>query len=143
VAHDASQLLGARQLAGTTVNPRGYGWKEGAARAGAAGATIGHAAAKRAGENDSETPEFPRIAFLAVTDREIALIKIGSGGLNGKLDEVLARIPREDVTSAKVSRGVLRTNLTISFASGGGNWEFEVSPLIRQKVVQVVHAMGY
>ena len=74
MAHDASQLLGAKQLAGTTVNPRGYGWKEGAARAGVAGATIGHAAARRA---------------------------------------------------------------------SGGNWEFEVSPLIRQKVVQVVHAMGY
>jgi hypothetical protein len=24
-----------------------------------------------------------------------------------------------------------------------GNWEFEVSPLIRQKVVQVVRALGY
>jgi hypothetical protein len=139
MAHDASQLLGAQQLAGTTVNPRGYGWKEGA---GVAGVAIGHAAAKRASENDSTTPEFPRIAFLAVTDQEIALIKIGSGGMNGKLDEVLARIPRDEIASAKVSRGVLRTNLTISF-TGGGDWEFEVSPLIRQKVVQVVHAMGY
>ena len=142
MAHDASQLLGARQLVGTTVNPRGYGWREGTARVGVVGPAIGYAATKHAKENTSQAPPFPRIAFLAVTEQEVALIKIGSGGLNGKLEEVLARVPRGDVASAKVSPGVLRTNLTINF-TGGGNWEFEVSPLIRQKVVQVVHALGY
>ena len=142
MAHNASQLLGAQQLAGTTVNPRGYGWKEGAARVGVVGPAIGYAATKRAKENTSDAPDFPRIAFLAVTDQEVALLKIGSGGLNGKLEQVLARMPRGDVASAKVSPGVLRTNLTINF-TGGGTWELEVSPLLRQKVVQVVHAMGY
>jgi len=142
MAHDASQLLGAKQLAGTTVNPRGYGWKEGAARVGVVGPAIGHVAAKRGKENTSETPKFPRIAFLAVTDQEVALLKIGSGGLNGKLEEVLARVPRGDVASAEVSGGVLRCQLTINFTDGG-NWELEVSRLIRQQAEQVVHALGY
>jgi hypothetical protein len=106
------------------------------------GEAIGYAATQRAKGHTSATPEFPRIAFLAVTDREVALIKIGSGGLNGKLEEVLARVPRSEVASAEVSRGALRTNLTIGFTDGG-RWEFEVSPLIRRTVVQVVHALGY
>jgi len=41
-----------------------------------------------------------------------------------------------------VSRGALRTNLTINFTDGG-SWEFEVSPLVRRTVVRVVHALGY
>jgi hypothetical protein len=106
------------------------------------GEAIGYAATQRAKGHTSQTPEFPRIAFLAVTEREVALIKIGSGGLNGKLEEVLARVPRSDIASAKVSSGVLRTNLTISFTDGG-SWEFEVSPLIRRTVVRVVDALGY
>jgi hypothetical protein len=44
-----------------------------------------------------------------LSHHEVALIKIGSGGLNGKLGEVLARRPRGDVASAKVGPGVLRT----------------------------------
>jgi len=106
------------------------------------GEAIGYAAAQRAKGHISQTPEFRRNAFLAVTDREVALINIGSGGLNGKLEEVLARVPRSDVASAEVSRGALRTNLTINFTDGG-SWEFEVSPLVRRTVVRVVHALGY
>jgi hypothetical protein len=142
MAHDSSQLLGARQLAGASVNPRGHGWQQGTRQIGLVGEAIGYAATQRAKGHTSATPEFPRIAFLAVTDREVALIKIGSGGLNGKLEEVLARVPRSEVASAEVSRGALRTNLTIGFTDGG-RWEFEVSPLIRRTVVQVVHALGY
>lgn len=142
MAHDASQLLGAQQLAGTTVNPRGYGWKEGTARVGIVGPAIGYAVSKHANEDASETPKFPRIAFLAVTDQEVALLKIGSGGVNGRLEEVMARVPRSDVASAEVSGGVLRCEVTISFTDGGG-WELEVSRLIRKQAADVVHALGY
>jgi hypothetical protein len=60
----------------------------------------------------SETPKFPRIAFLAATDQEIALLKIRSGGFNGRLQEVIARLPRNDVASARVSGGLLRCGVT-------------------------------
>ena len=142
MAHDASQLLAAQQLAGTTVNPRGYGWKEGTARVGIVGPAIGYALSKHADEDGSETPKFPRIAFLAVTDQEVALLKIGSGGVNGRLEEVMARVPRSDVASAEVSGGVLRCEVTINFTDGG-SWELEVSRLIRKQAADVVHALGY
>jgi hypothetical protein len=76
------------------------------------------------------------------TDRELALIRIKPGGWNGRLGEVLARVPRGDVASARVSPGFLRTNLTIRFTDGG-TWEFEVSPLIRRPLVRVARALGY
>ncbi len=138
MAHDASQLLGAQQLAGTTVNPRGFGWK-----AGTAGVpVVGHVVARHAQQDTSATPKFPRIAFLAVTDREIALLKIGSGGFNGRLEEVIARVPRSEVASAGVSGGLLRCGVTIKFTDGG-SWELEVSGLIRRQARQVVHALGF
>jgi len=106
------------------------------------GPAIGHAVAKRAQPDTSETPKFPRTAFLAVTDREVALLKIGSGGVNGRLEEVMARVPRSDVASAEVSGGMLRCDVTIKFTDGG-SWELEVSRLIRRQAEQVAHALGY
>jgi hypothetical protein len=50
-------------------------------------------------------------------------------------------MPRSEVTGAAVSRGFLRSNLTISFADGG-TWEFEVSPFIRRTIVRIALAPG-
>jgi hypothetical protein len=140
MGHDASQLLGAQQLAGALVNRRGHGWQHAARRTGLAGVAIGYAAEQRSRRYTTQTPQFSRTAFVAVTDREVALIKYGPGGRNGKAGEVLARVARSEVASAAVSRGVLRTNLTINFTDGG-SWAFEVSPLIRRTVVRVADAL--
>ena len=41
---------------------------------------------------------------LAVTDREVALLRLGPGGVrNGRPGEVLARMPRSEVALARVS----------------------------------------
>jgi hypothetical protein len=108
-----------------------------------AGEAIAAAARKHAQTHTPQTPSFPRSAFLAVTDREVALLRLGSGGIkNGRPSEVLARVPRSDVVMARVSASLARTNLTISFTDGS-NWEFEVSPLVRGTVVRIAHALGY
>lgn len=140
MAHDASQLLGAQQLAGALVNRRGHGWQHAARQTGLAEVAIGYVAGQRASRYTTQTPQFSRTAFVAVTDHEITLIKYGPGGRNGKAGEVLARVPRSEVASAAVSRGVLRTNLTISFTDGG-SWALEVSPLVRRTVVRVADAL--
>ncbi len=147
MARDASQALGAQQLAGAAVMPRGYALQHPHRQAGLAGAVAGEAIAyagrKRAQNNVAQTPAFGRTAFLAVTEQEVALLRLGSGGYkNGRPSEVLARVPRNNVASAAVSRGMLRTHLTISFTDGG-SWEFEVSPLIRRTVVRVADALSY
>ena len=147
MARDASEALGAQQLAGAVVMPKGHALQHLRIHSGLAGAVAGQAisaaARKHAQSHPSETPDFPRSAFLAVTDGEVALLRLGSGGIkNGRPSEVLARAPRSDVVMARVSAGLARTNLTISFKDGS-NWEFEVSPLVRRTVVQIANALGY
>src|ERR1700722_12516907 len=44
--------------------------------------------------------------FLAVTDQEVALLRLGPGGVrNGRPGEMLARVPRSEVALARVSAG--------------------------------------
>jgi hypothetical protein len=132
VARDASQVRGARQLAGAVVMLRGAALKN------VASSYVGPAAKKIVKANTAETPKFAGTAFLAVTGQEVALLKVRPG----RAWEVLARVPRGDVASARVSRGFLRTNLTIGFTDGG-RWEFDVSPLVRRTVVRIASALGY
>jgi hypothetical protein len=142
---DSSQVLGSLQLAGAVVTARGSGLRH-AARVPATGlvgaVALGYAASRYTARRPSQTPAFGHTAFLAINEREVALIKTGGGGLKNGTAEVLARMPRSEVTMAAVSRGFLRSNLTISFADGG-TWEFEVSPFIRSMIVRIVRALGY
>ncbi len=94
MALDASQLLGSPQLAGAKVNPRGMARRVARNVAGTLPARIAYGPNDRA---PSETPSFGRLAYLAVTDRELALIKLRSGVVRVFLDEVVVRIPRTEV----------------------------------------------
>jgi hypothetical protein len=76
-----------------------------------------------------------------VTDTEVALLGVNRRS-PGHLGEVLARVPRIEVTGAKLSPGVLRTKLTITF-NGGAHWDFEQSPLLRPVLVKIIRALGY
>ncbi len=148
MARDASEALGARQLAGAAVMAKGHALQNPRMRpAGLAGVVAGEAIAaaarKHAAAHPSQTPSFPRSAFVAVTDQEVALLRLGSGGVkNGRPSEILARVPRSEVASARVSAGFLRSNLAIGFRDGT-TWEFETSPLVRRTLVNVANALGY
>ncbi len=107
---------------------------------GLAGMAIGATARKLAKEDTSQTPQFGKSAYLAVTDTEVAVLKVKRGAPGG-LGEVIARVPRTEVTSAKLG-GALRANLTIT-VNGGGQWEFEQSQLIRSALARVVRSLGY
>src|SRR6478609_3293141 len=106
MAADASQALGAPQVAGTYVNPRGMAKKfvTRVAASEAAGMVGGVAAGiargdGRAGVTDS--PDFGRDAYLAVSEHDLALVKTKQGVMKLKItDEVIARAPRSEVTSA-------------------------------------------
>jgi hypothetical protein len=142
MAFDTTDLLGIKQVAGSVVLARGQAWQHDIARRGLAGEAIGAAVRKAAKGNDDppQTPQFGRSVYLAVTGQEVALLK-QQRSAPGNLGEVLARVPLAEVTSAKLSPGVLRTNLTITFTDGG-RWEFEQSPLIRPVLVKIVRALG-
>src|SRR5437763_15502763 len=75
---------------------------------GAAGGALasGKAAKKGAGDR-AETPEFKGQALLALTDAEVALVKLKQGAMSAKPSEVLARAPRDQVTQATLANGLV------------------------------------
>jgi hypothetical protein len=148
MALDASQILGSPQLAGVKVNSRGAARSKVAGSAGigvggilggAISATAGTRAERRQAQVASETPNFGRVAYLAVTEYELALIKL-KGLVTFTLDEVITRIPRSDVASAELGGG-LAASLTIKL-SNGDSWQLEVPRPSKKHAQAVVHALG-
>jgi hypothetical protein len=144
MASDASVALGAPQLAGSFVNPKGL-TRAMTARAagGVVGGEIASAAAGAANQPGQEgTPDFGRVGFLAASAEELALVKTKSGLLKMKVtEEVLARAPRSQIASAELDRGALKSTLKIQFADGG-LWEFDVPKANRKTAEQLVGALG-
>jgi len=107
---------------------------------GVIGATAGTRAERRQAEIASETPKFGRVGYLAVTAHELALIKLKSSLVTFELDEVIARVPRSDVASAELGRG-LAPSLTITFGNRD-SWQLEVPRPQKKQAQAVVHALG-
>jgi hypothetical protein len=144
VALDASEILGSKQLAAVKVNPRGMGKRVaapytgmyGAVGGGVVGSLIGGAVSaatttkatreKQEAAQASETPKFGRLAYLVVTPDEVALVHLKSKIVSLVLDEVIARVPRGDVTGIELDKGGLYSPpLTVTFSSGD-SWALEV-----------------
>jgi hypothetical protein len=129
---DASDALGAPELAGSFVNPRGLAKKLTAARAGAADGDSGGAPA---------LPQFGRVGYLSVTRDAIALVEAKSGFRTRITDVVLARVPRTAISSVDFDGGLLLSHLTISF----GNdvvWQLDIPKVNKKTAEQVVRELG-
>jgi hypothetical protein len=96
-------------------------------------------AARRQGRVGSETPKFDRVAYLAVTEDELALIKL-KGLVTFTLDEVIARVPRSDVASAELGSGIA-SSLTITFGDRD-SWQLEVPRPSKKNAQAVVDALA-
>jgi hypothetical protein len=145
MALDASALLGSPEIAGVKVNPRGFG-KALMSRTsvGGVGAAAGISrvivqafTAKKAREERAEAahstaPTFRQLAWLALTERDLALVGMDTRTIL-KLTGILARIPREQVVSIDVGRSapLIASPLTVTF-SDGQQWIFEVPALAKR-----------
>jgi hypothetical protein len=146
---DASSALGAPQLAGTWVNNKGTAKRlvasvAGREIAGAVGSVAaGSVAARSSGDGAAtDTPDFGRDAYLAVSDSEVALVKAKQGLMKLKLtDEVHARAPRTEVVSAELGNGKLACPLTITFGNGS-RWEVDVPRGGKSAAEQVVSLLA-
>jgi hypothetical protein len=87
--------MGSVQLAAAVVTTRGHGVQHAARRTGLVGEATRYAAARHAGQHPSQIPKFSRTAFLAVNDREVALIKTRATGLKGLIVQAQAGGPAE------------------------------------------------
>ena len=145
MAKDASQALGAPEVAGTLVNSKG------AVKKLAAFGIVGSAVIDKmrkdsvpqdGGDGARELPRFGRVGYVAVSEKDLALVKTKSGLLKMNVsDEVLARVPRTEIASAELDTGVLLSRLKIAFTNGV-SWEFDVPKQAQKKAKTVVQALG-
>jgi hypothetical protein len=128
---DASSALRAPQLAGTWVNNKGTAKRlvasvAGREFAGAVGSVAAGSIAGRSPDGVTDTPDFGRDAYLAISESDIALVKTKQGVMKLKItDEVHARAARTEVAHAELGNGKLACPLTITFANGS-RWELDV-----------------
>jgi hypothetical protein len=147
MASDASAALGAPELAGTLVNPRGFTKKMTATVAGgqiggAVGSVAANLIAGRSSGVASELPNFGRVGYVAVSENEVALVKTKTGALKMKVsNEILARAPRAEVASVELDEGKLLSHLTIAFTNGA-QWQFDIPAQAKKSAKSVVHALG-
>ena len=106
-------------IAGTMVNPRGFGKK---VSVGAVGGVVGAVAATAVASRSSrasDAPAFGRVAYLAASETEVGLIKTKSGVLKMKVtDEALARAPRAELQAVELKDGKLISHIRLQFANG-------------------------
>jgi hypothetical protein len=152
MALDASELLGSAQLAGVKVNPRGMSKRVSSniagANAGAAGAVVdavrsGKAAQQmQAAAAGSETPKFARLAFLALTADELALIEVKSKIVTVYLADVIARVSRGEVDSISIAGGGLNSMPLVVTLKSGDTWALEVVKTSKKHAEQVISAFS-
>jgi hypothetical protein len=141
MAGDGTAALGAPEIAGTMVNPRGFTKKM---SVGAIGGVVGAVAATAVASRSSkaaDVPAFGRVAYLAASETEVALIKTKSGALKMKVTgEVLARAPRAEIETVELKDGKLIAHLRLQFANGTV-WEFDVPKIGKKHAKQLVLAL--
>jgi hypothetical protein len=142
MAGEGSAALGAQVIAGTMVNPRGFGKK---ASVGAIGGVVGAVAATAVASRSSgasDVPAFGRVAYLAATETEVGLIKTKSGALKMKVtDQALARAPRAELEVVELKDGKLLSHMRLQFANGTV-WEFDVPKIGKKNAKELVFALG-
>jgi hypothetical protein len=147
VAEEAAvRALGAPELAGTLVNPKGLAKKlTKAAAAGVVGGAAGAFANRMVSDpyaGAPDVPEFGRVGYVTVSADEIALLKTKTGAIKMKVtDEVLVRVSRSEITSADLDKGALLSHLRIDF-SNGVSWEFDVPKGGKKTALKVIEALG-
>ena len=151
MAIDASELLGAPQIAGVKVMARGAtmgralnqgGVSVGGLIGAAGGALASGKAAKAGAAGRADTPEFKGQALLALTDAEVALVKLKQGAVSAKPTEVIARAPRDQVSGASLANGLV-PKLSITFTDGSA-WSMDVPRVVKKQgdTSRIVELLG-
>ena len=147
MANDASQALGAPEVAGTLVSPRGLTKKmsmmtAGSQVGGMVGSLAATAVAGKAAKATPEMPNFGRSGYLAASDTELILTKTSQLGWKPHTKgDALVRVPRSDVQSVELEHGKVLSYLKLTFADGVA-WEFEIPRAHRKTAKEFTSALG-
>jgi hypothetical protein len=127
---NASDLLGAPQVAGSKVTPIGAARQRARVAGGGVGVLPTEIAAKlmfgkKSKElQGSQTPKFGSLGYLAASEAELAIISMKPHGFTGKLNQMVMRVPRSQASAAEMT-GAMIGKLVITFTDGS-QWAFEV-----------------
>jgi hypothetical protein len=148
MAADASHALGVPEVAGTMVNPKGLTKKmtatvAGGVVGGAAGTLVASAATGGSPYKGAPgVPNFGRVGYLAASESDLALVKTKTGALKMKIsDEILARVPRSEITSISLDKGMMVSRLKIAFANDV-TWEFDIPKAGKKGAIAFVQKLG-
>ena len=147
MANDPSQALGAPEVAGTLVSPRGLTKKmtmgtAGAQVGGLVGSLAGTAMAGRKSKATPDMPSFGRSGYLAASETELIVTRTSQMGWKPHpKGDALVRVPRGDVQSVELDRGKVLSQLKLTFADGLV-WEFEIPRANRKGAEQFTNALG-
>lgn len=144
MAADGSAALGAPELAGTLVNPKGYAKKSVARVTGREVAGMVGSMAAGLLARDRQVPDLPhfgRVGYVAVSATEVALIKTKFGWKMTPTDTVWARAPRSELISAELDEGRMVSHLRLRFC-GDQMWEFDVPRSDKKTARAVVAALS-
>ena len=138
---DVSQVLGSPQLAAAKVWPRGQAWRN-ASRVNYSTEAILLAPlvawmlfGPRPDLDPAQTPRFRRVALLAVTRDELALVRLKGRAPAG----VIAQVPLDQVQAFDLQRGRGVFPLTVSFRDGDV-WRLEI-PRFNRKAAAAMAAV--
>jgi hypothetical protein len=143
MADKVSNALGAPEIAGTLVNPKGYAKKAVARVAGreAAGLVGSVAAGLAAGDPGApDLPDFGRVGYVAVSQSDVMVLKTKTGWKMTPTEEVIVRASRSELASVEWDEGKMVSHLTLQFANGHV-WHFDVPRSDRKTARAVVAAL--
>lgn len=164
---DASDLLGAPQIAGVAVSPVGFfrASEAKAAHATTGGFVLGtirptiseRLGSERAAEErrkdaaaSKSTPNYGNWGYLAVTDTELALTTTepGKGGVGRRLGQLVTRVPRGTVAHVELAGGWRHPTLYMLASAplrtaftDGTTWAFEVNRFSRRRANRLVRTL--
>ena len=143
MADKVSNALGAPEIAGTLVNPKGYAKKTvarvaGREVAGMVGSVAAGLAAGDAGAPD--LPTFGRVGYVAVSEADVMVLKTKTGWKMNPTEEVVVRASREELASVDWDEGRMVSHMTLRFTNGHV-WEFDVPRTDKKTAKAVVDAL--
>ena len=147
MANDASQALGAPEVAGTLVSPKGLTKKMSMGTAGGqVGGLVGNLAASAlASKTAKKTPDMPsfgRSGYLAASETELVLTKTSQMGWKPhSKGDALVRVPRSEGQAVELERGKVLSQLKLTFADGS-IWRFEIPRANRKGATEFTEALG-
>ncbi len=96
---------------------------------------------QKATTSSSGLPDFGKVGYLAVTEDEVVLLKVTLGALKTRLGEVVARVPRGQVSTVEFeSSAMYASGITLEFLDGD-RWALEAPRPNRKDAKTIVELL--